>query len=266
MFTFPLLPVFSRLSGLIMTEADVAEKAFHAFTSLHLAVVLACLLGCFLTVRAGLLLRREPDAERFFRRILAAGMTLFFLWYIPYELRPSAFRLDYSLPLQFCDFAWIPCAVALWTGGKRAQTLAYFWGLVLSSQGLIQPVITDGPTTVHFWTFFTAHYLMVSSGIYLVIVNRYRPRFSSYIFAVSVTFLITACLFIFNIIFYTNYAYVGNSKPETPTLLDLLGSWPLRALYVALLGVVVFFLVYIPWPLASFLRKRFRQRFGKKPA
>ena len=50
-----------------------------------------------------------------------------------------------------------------------------------------------------------------------------------------------------DIIFDTNYGYVGPTRPSVPTLIDFLGPWPLRVIWLILIGASVFVLAWAPW-------------------
>lgn len=53
-------------------------------------------------------------------------------------------RLDMSVPLRLTEFATMVGTYALWSQRHWAYVLTYYWGLVLSSQAPISPVLT-GP-------------------------------------------------------------------------------------------------------------------------
>jgi uncharacterized membrane protein YwaF len=47
-----------------------------------------------------------------------------------------------------------------------------------------------------------------------------------------------------------NYGYVGRAEPEHPTVIQSLGPWPLRLVWMALIVEAVFVAMWAIWPLA----------------
>ena len=96
--------------------------------------------------------------------------------------------LRWSVPLHLTDLATVVTAYAMWSQRQWAYVLTYYWGLVLSVQALISPVLT-GPDFPHyqFLGFWAIHLLVVWAAIYLTWGRRMRPGWRSYRFVVAVT-------------------------------------------------------------------------------
>ncbi len=233
-------------------------SGFTPYGPLHLAVCLLCFGLMAGAIAIGLLLRQDAPSERLWRWVLAAAIVVYFFWYMAFEARPGSFDIERSLPLHFCDFAWIPCVLALLTPSRTARVLAYYWGILLSGQAFIQPTLTFPPTEVYFWTFFGGHTLIVGAALYILIVGRCRPSLRDLGMALVWTIGVLAVLFVFNVIFGTNYGYVGESTPANRTIIDALGPWPLRVLWMVFVGSGLFFVAYLPWPIAARLRGQMR--------
>ncbi|MCK4873082.1 MAG: TIGR02206 family membrane protein [Phycisphaerales bacterium] len=244
----------SQPDDLILTAA----QQFRPYSSLHIGTALVCFTVMAVVIALGCTMRRTPSSDRRLRLVIAAITIGYNIWYALYEIRPGHFDLARSLPLQFCDFAWIPGVWALLTRNRTAMGLAYFWGLVLSSQAFLTPILRTGPTGMHFWTFFIGHTLIVGIALYLVIVDRFRPTMRILIIATVASIAIVAAQFVFDIITNTNYGYVGRATPDNPTIIDLLGPWPIRVVWVVLIGTGAYFLAYIPWPIAARISRRAR--------
>ena len=132
-----------------------------------------------------------------------------------------------------------------------------YWGLVLSTQALISPVLyaPDFPS-YEFLGFWAIHLLVVWAAIYLTFGRGMRPRWHSYRIAVITTLVWAAVTFTFNTIAGTNYGFL-NRNPATPTLLDVLGRWPVYLLTGGILILIVWALMTWPW-------ERQRQHKGKQ--
>ena len=51
---------------------------------------------------------------------------------------------------------------------------------------------------------------------------------------------------IFNLLFSTSYCFTSRWTPMNPTILDVLGPWPLRILWMYLIGAAIFALMTLP--------------------
>ena len=225
-----------------------AQREFSAYGPSHLVVLAIFVVGAVLLVWIG---RRQTEAQaRVLGRVLAVVIVIAFVVALIYKLVHP--HLDTSVPLQLCDIAELTAAYALWSQRHWAFALAYYWGLVLSSQALITPDIgtaeegaPDFPSHL-FITFFTLHVLVVWAAIYLTWGQRNRPTWRDYRFAIIVTLAWAAFTFTFNAITGTNYGYL-NRKPPTASLLDVLGPWPLYLLTEIAIVLVVWALMTWPW-------------------
>ena len=96
--------------------------------------------------------------------------------------------IKWSVPLQLTDLATTAGAYALWSQRHWAFALTYYWGLVLSVQALISPVLR-GPDfpDYQFLAFWAIHLLVVWAAIYLTWGRGLRPTWRSYRFVVGVT-------------------------------------------------------------------------------
>jgi hypothetical integral membrane protein (TIGR02206 family) len=199
--------------------------------------------GAAVLVRLG---RRQTESQaRRLGRVLAVltaaiyGATL-----VHFSIPPT---IGGSVPLRLTDLATVAAACALWSRAQWAYALTYYWGLVLSTQALISPVLT-GPDVPHyqFLAFWAIHLLVVWAAIYLTWGRGMRPRWRSYRFTVLVTVVWAAVTFTFNRVAGTNYGFL-NRKPATATLLDVLGPWPVYLLTATTLILVVWALMTWPW-------------------
>ena len=229
-------------------ELIAAQREFSAYGPSHLVVLGLFVIGAVALVWAG---RRQTEAQaRVLGRVLAVLIIAAFVVALVYKLiRPD---IQTSVPIQLCDIAELTAAFALWTQRHWAFVLAYYWGLVLSSQALITPDVgtpqEGAPDFPHhlFLTFFTLHVLVVWAAIYLTWGRRMRPTWRDYRFTVMVTVAWAALTFTFNVIMGTNYGYL-NRKPPTASLLDVLGPWPVYLLVEITIVLIVWALMTWPW-------------------
>jgi hypothetical integral membrane protein (TIGR02206 family) len=240
-------------------ELIAAQREFSAYGPSHLVVLGIFVIGAAALIWVG---RRQTEAQaRVFGRVLAGLIVAAFIVALVYKLvRPA---LDTSVPLQLCDIAELMAAYALWSQRHGAFALAYYWGLLLSSQALITPdvgtVAEGAPDFPHhlFITFFTLHVLVVWAAIYLTWGRGMRPTWRSYRFTIIVTVVWAVSTFTFNAITGTNYGYL-NRKPPTASILDVLGPWPVYLLIEVTIVLLAWTLMTWPW-------ERARRRAAEVP-
>jgi hypothetical integral membrane protein (TIGR02206 family) len=131
-----------------------------------------------------------------------------------------------ALPLQLSDLAPYAAGYALCSERAWAYALTYYWGLTLSTQALVTPVLS-GPDfpSAEFLAFFTIHVLVVWAAVYLTWGRSIRPGWRDYRNTVAVTALWAGAMLAVNRSLGTNYGFVS-AKPGTPSILDVLGPWP----------------------------------------
>ena len=220
-----------------------SDREFTAYGPSYWAMIALFVVGSAVLVWLG---RRqtEPQARRLGRVLAVLTAAIYGATLVHFSIPPT---IDGSVPLRLTDLATVAAACALWSRAQWAYALTYYWGLVLSTQALISPVLT-GPDFPHyqFLAFWAIHLLVVWAAIYLTWGRRMRPRWRSYRFTVLVTVVWAAVTFTFNRVAGTNYGFL-NRKPATATLLDVLGPWPLYLLSATTLILAVWALMTWPW-------------------
>ncbi len=211
---------------------------------------LITLLWCGGAIVAFLAVGRAAHSQLWSRRLeLAVGGIGLGLWIFKvswYSWPPADGNL--YIPLHLCNLSELACCLSLLTRWMWLQPLVYFWALG-ALQAFVTPQVRAGPGQVAYWLFWLPLTLIVGVALYEVIVARFRPTLRDVGIAVGATLLYLAVVFPINIIFGTNFGYVGPSKPGVPSLIDFLGPWPLRVVWMILLGLILFALVWLPWAL-----------------
>lgn len=204
--------------------------------------------GWWLLVRSGRRLAGTAGESRL-RRLLGLSILLINLPWLAWKLWPTRFELGTSLPLQLCDMAWMVAAWSLLSTAdfsRLRHQLLYYWALGLSPLGMLTPDLEHGPATVTFWIFWLRHWQILGAALLNLGAFKVRPSWKGYFQTVGVTAAILLPVTLFNIFFETSYFYTGRSTSANPSPLDLLGEWPLRIVWIALLTAVVFTLMTLP--------------------
>lgn len=227
---------------------------FHAFTLQHLAT-LAVFLG--LIAAACILGRRWRDTrrEKILRHAWIWTTIAWEAWAFVWYLLPSNFDRYESWPLHLCDLAAWVAPLALLTQKRWLRSLLYFWGLGLSTQAFITPVVSTGHAGIKYWLFFVGHTHIVGSAFYDMIALRYRPTLRDWGVVTLITIAWLAVVTPINVLFDVNYGYTGSERVRG-TVLEYLGPWPWRIVSLLVAGQVACGLVYLPWAVAGWLEKR----------
>jgi hypothetical integral membrane protein (TIGR02206 family) len=219
------------------------QQQFTAYGPSHWAVIAVFVVGAVLLVWLG---RRQTEHQsRVFGRVLSGLTAAIYISMLVYTLIPPS--VERSVPLRLTDLATVAGAYALWSQRQWAFVLTYYWGLVLSTQALISPVLNspDFPN-YEFLAFWSIHLLVVWAAIYLTWGRGMRPDWRGFRFVVLVTAVWAAVTMTFNGIAGTDYGFL-NEKPDTASLLDLMGPWPVYVLVASALIVLVWALMTWPW-------------------
>ncbi|MCA9293086.1 MAG: TIGR02206 family membrane protein [Phycisphaerales bacterium] len=203
----------------------------------------------------GVRMRGTPKGARFDRLI---GLTLALGYVVVniYWFSPPNLAWDDSLPIQLCDLAALCAPLAILTRRRPLRVLLYFWGFGLSTQGFFTPTVAPDPTLGKFWMHWINHGAVVGGAVYDLVVCRYRPTWRDWRFAIIASLLYVALIFGLDIATGWNYAYVGNATPEQKTLVDVLGPWPLRVLWIVLIAGGAMTALMLPWTIARRLKLR----------
>ncbi|HEY7043710.1 MAG TPA: TIGR02206 family membrane protein [Nocardioidaceae bacterium] len=219
---------------------------FQMFSPTHWVMLAIFVAGIAPVVRLGRKDRGDADGALRAGRVYAVVLVAVTLTAELMQFLPGEFDFETELPLNLCDFAWIPAAYALWTQSRTPATVIYLWGLVLSTQALITPALDTGFPYPQFFGFWATHFLIVWSAIYIVWGLGIRPSWRGYRITVGITLVWLVGVFVFNEVVGTNYGYV-NHKPSGHSVLDFFGPWPSYVAVEVVLVAAVWALMTWPW-------------------
>jgi hypothetical integral membrane protein (TIGR02206 family) len=168
----------------------------------------------------------------------------------------GTWSLDFNLPLHLTDVVTVVSVLALWTARPLLVELTWFWALTASLQAVLTPDLgADFPELVY-WTFFITHSGAVVAAVQLVIGRGIVPRPGAVRRAFVATLIVAAAAGTANLLTGGNYMWL-REKPDTASLLDVMGPWPWYILSGAVLALALFTLLDLPF------RRARRARAGK---
>jgi hypothetical integral membrane protein (TIGR02206 family) len=226
---------------------------FHPFSVLHGITVMVLVLAVGALSWGGRVARRRERLGTYERTV---GIVILAYWvvYNLYATVRFGFSWSWSLPLQVCD---ITAQAAVGEEGQRRrlpQTISYFWGIALSTQGVITPDLLGGLATIDYWGFWSYHLFVVGAGVYALAVRGYRPTWRDYGVAASVGVAYAVAMFALDALTGANYGYLGRPGSSQPSLLDLMGPWPGRVPVIVGLALAGMAVLQMPWTLRALRR------------
>lgn len=221
------------------------ERPFIMFSNPHIWAM-----GCTAIVIILLYLFRNhlkswPERTR---RVLRFALAIFMigcevllqLWYV----YGGVWSVRTSLPLELCSLSLLLSAVLLLTRSRLLHSALLFAGIAGALMAIVTPNL--GYTVPHFRfiQFFTAHACIILALLYMTWVEQLRPSWRSVVG--SMVFVNVAALIVYgmDVLLEANYMFLRH-KPETASVLDLLGPYPLYILGEEVLAAVLFSLMYV---------------------
>jgi hypothetical integral membrane protein (TIGR02206 family) len=163
-----------------------------------------------------------------------------------YFVARGTWSLDFNLPLHLTDVVTVVAVLALWTARPLLVELTWFWALTASLQAVLTPDLgADFPELVY-WTFFITHGGAVVAAVQLVIGRRIHPRPGAIGRSFGATLIVAAAAGTANLLTGGNYMWL-REKPDTASLLDVMGPWPWYILSAAVLALALFTLLAAPF-------------------
>ncbi len=224
---------------------DWTGEPFHLFGTGHLialAVIVLINLS-FIWLRKSRS-RGLKDGVRF--TIVAVLIIAESAWHL-WNISIGEWTIQTHLPFHLCSVLVWSSAIMLLTRNYRIYEFAYFLGIAGAAQALLTPEagIYGFPHFRVFQTLF-AHGAIVSGAIFMTVVEGYRPTWSSFKRVVIWINIYAAIVTGVNVLIGSNYLYTLH-KPETASLIDVLGPWPLYLVSLELIALLLCLLLYLPW-------------------
>lgn len=151
-----------------------------------------------------------------------------------------------NLPLQLCDLTVWMTVLACLTTIPVVVEFAYFAGVAGSLMAILTPDLwTPWPSYPAIY-FFIAHGGVLIACAALTFGKLATLRRGAVWRAFAVLAAYACVIGAFNAVFRTNYMYLCR-KPMNPSLLDLLGPWPVYLGGGAVIGLMLFGVLWLPF-------------------
>lgn len=218
----------------------------EAYGAEHLTVLTVTAL----LIAVGVPLVRRVRGTSIERRLLSftgwITFTIAVLWTL-WGLLPMNWNVNESLPFHFSDAMRIVVSIALISRAGWAIAISYYWGLTLNLQSLITPDLNYFHIPVlEFTMYWVLHVVAFVAPIILVWGSGYRPTWRGYALTFAFTCAWSGLAMLINAVTGANYGYLSRA-PVGPSILDVLGPWPIYIVWEGVLVLTVWALMTWPW-------------------
>lgn len=225
------------------------EMSFKSFGPSHML--------CFaflIIVSVALIMRvrrfRSTESVLRFNRQLALFLLAGTIFFQVYKIIKADFYAGWLLPLQMCDLAMYAAIAGLYFNYRLGQSILFYWGWTLSSQGVVTPDTWFDFPHLDFFRYWFLHLGVVISAIYLTLGVGYRPTWKDYRAVCKFTVAWCGAVFIFNWVANANYIYMMH-KPDADSALNVFPAWPYYIFLTFGIAFVLWAVITMP-----FARKR----------
>ena len=200
--------------------------------------------------------RFSPGQRRTLRYVLAAVLLINeSLWHV-WNWTTGQWTIQTMLPLHLCSLLVFLSAYLLVSGSYSIYEFVYFLGIAGASQALLTPDAgIYGFPHFRFFQVMVSHGAIVTTAIYMSVVEGYRPTWRSIGKVILVGNLYLLLVGGINGLLGSNYLFIAR-KPETASLLDVLGPWPWYILVMEALALLMTLLLYLPYTLRDWKASR----------
>jgi hypothetical integral membrane protein (TIGR02206 family) len=166
----------------------------------------------------------------------------------------GSWNVSHAIPLELCSISLILTVVLLLTRKKIIYEILLFTALLGASQALLTPALNYDFPHFRFFHFFYTHLIIIWVPLYFTWTKGYRPTIWSVLKLCIFLNVLMPIIMLINKLAAGNYMYLSH-KPESASLLDVLGPYPW---YILSLEGLLIGLSLIVWLLL-------REKAEKKP-
>lgn len=236
---------------LFFFTSDVPRRAFILFGTSHMLTIVVMTLIAMLIIRSG---KNANEATR--GRFRLVMVVVFIFWEAEWQiwhLMTDTWNLQNNLPLHMCSMMIWVSVYGLWTGDRRVYPLMYFFGISGAVQAIITPDSLHAFPHLRYLNTIISHGLLVISGLWVVLVEGYRPTFKAMWSSILGLNIYAAIIYVFDLWIGANYLYV-TEKPALPSIMDFFPEWPWYIPVLEVLIVLIMLGMYMPFAFSHRVR------------
>ncbi|PED09424.1 YwaF family protein [Bacillus pseudomycoides] len=163
-----------------------------------------------------------------------------------WQVKAGIFQFSTSLPFELCTISLLLATIMVITKRYKIYEVVFFTGIIGASQAILTPNLQYTFLHFRFIEYFIAHVLLIWAPLFMTWVEGYRPTFQS----IKRTMIFLNLLI--PIVSFVNHKTGGNymflaHKPETASLLDMLGPHPYYIISLEIAAFIGCLLLYMPF-------------------
>jgi hypothetical integral membrane protein (TIGR02206 family) len=223
--------------------SSTKEFPFEMFSASHIVIITLLFL-----VSIGIYLWRNKLINVLGRKIeIGVALSLIIIegGYHLWMVVNGTWDISHAIPLELCSLSLILAILLLLTRKKLIYEILLFTALLGASQALLTPALTYDFPHFRFFHFFYTHLMIIWIPLYFTWVKGYRPTIWSVVKLIVFLNILMPLIMLINHLVGGNYMFLSH-KPETASLMDVLGPYPLYILsmegLLITLSIIVWFI------------------------
>ncbi len=226
---------------------DFQGAPFELFGTAHLIALLVVLIVNVLVFLGRK--RFSPRGKQVFRFGVAGLLVLNEVAWHLWNYSTGQWTIQTMLPFHLCSVLVWASAYMLVTRSYAIFEFAYFLGIAGAIQALLTPDAgMYGFPHFRFFQVIVSHGSIVTAAIYLTFVEGFRPYWSSLLRVMVWGNVYLVAIAVVNWLIGSNYLFIAR-KPNTASLIDVLGPWPWYILSMEVLALLLCLVLYLPFAL-----------------
>jgi hypothetical integral membrane protein (TIGR02206 family) len=221
------------------------EGEFNVYTSQHyLPLIIISLVGIISIIYSKKHLNRPQQWRLLYYMSLVPLIGYFIM--LSALLYDGSFLFKEDLPVHVCRALAFMTPIIIYKRNRFWMGVIYFWIIVGTLNANITPDIENGFPHWNYFTYWMMHGFLVVVPVYYVIVLDIRIQGKDIWNAFWLANAYVVFSLVVNYSLGSNYMYTMQ-KPPVTTLLSYMGEWPFYLFTVQLLGLVLFWVAYLPF-------------------
>jgi len=226
------------------------KSPFHAFSIQHLLPILVVFIIGLISILWAKYKLNDAQRKKLLLYLSFIPVLGYFLTVICSTIEGS-FSIQENLPFHVCRFVALAAPFVIWKNNRYWLAVFYFWILAGTLNANITPDINYGFPSWDYFSYWMIHSFLIILPIYYIIIFKIRITFKDLINAYVMANVFLLCSLIVNYLIGSNYMYTL-AKPESGSLLDIMGPWPWYLVWTQFLALLLFLILYLPF---LFVRK-----------